>query len=84
MGKTNRKYSYPDTMGHFGDFGGRYVSETLMPALIELQKAYEEASADKTFHEEDRLLPEAVRRAAHPSLLRARDDGESRRREDLP
>ena len=52
MGKTNRKYSYPDTRGHFGDFGGRYVSETLMPALIELQKAYEEASADKTFHEE--------------------------------
>ncbi len=52
MGRTNRKYSYPDTRGHFGDFGGRYVSETLMPALIELQKAYEEASADKTFHEE--------------------------------
>ena len=52
MGKTNRKYSYPDAGGHFGDFGGRYVSETLMPALIELQKAYEEASADGTFHEE--------------------------------
>ena len=52
MGKTDRKYSYPDSGGHFGDFGGRYVSETLMPALIELQKAYEEASADKTFHEE--------------------------------
>ncbi len=52
MGKTNRKYSYPDPGGHFGDFGGRYVSETLMPALIELQKAYEEASADETFHEE--------------------------------
>ena len=52
MGKTNRKYSYPDSGGHFGDFGGRYVSETLMPALIELQKAYEEAAADETFHEE--------------------------------
>ena len=52
MGKTNRKYSYPDIGGHFGDFGGRYVSETLMPALIELQKGYEEAAADKTFHEE--------------------------------
>lgn len=52
MGKTNRKYSYPDTEGHFGDFGGRYVSETLMPVLIQLQKAYEEASGDKTFHEE--------------------------------
>ena len=52
MGKTNRKYSYPDVGGHFGDFGGRYVSETLMPALIELQRAYEEAAADETFHEE--------------------------------
>ena len=52
MDKTNRKYSYPDSGGHFGDFGGRYVSETLMPALIELQKAYEEAAADETFHEE--------------------------------
>ena len=52
MGKTNRKYSCPDVGGHFGDFGGRYVSETLMPALIELQKAYEEAAADETFHEE--------------------------------
>ena len=52
MGKTNRKYSYPDPGGHFGDFGGRYVSETLMPALIELQRAYEEAGADETFHEE--------------------------------
>lgn len=52
MGKTDRKYSYPDEGGHFGDFGGRYVSETLMPALIELQKAYEEAAADETFHEE--------------------------------
>ncbi len=52
MGRTNRKYSYPDEGGHFGNFGGCYVSETLMPALIELQRAYEEAWADKTFHEE--------------------------------
>lgn len=52
MGKTDRKYGYPDVGGHFGDFGGRYVSETLMPALIELQRAYEEAAADETFHEE--------------------------------
>ncbi len=52
MGRTDRKYSYPDAGGHFGDFGGRYVSETLMPALIELQRAYGEAAADGTFHEE--------------------------------
>ncbi len=30
----------PDKNGHFGIFGGRYAAETLMPALIELEKAY--------------------------------------------
>jgi tryptophan synthase beta chain len=31
---------YPDTNGHFGQYGGRYVAETLMPALIELEETY--------------------------------------------
>jgi tryptophan synthase beta chain len=31
---------YPDSMGHFGEFGGRVVSETLMSALIQLDEAY--------------------------------------------
>lgn len=35
--------------GHFGIFGGRYVPETLMPALLELEKAYEEIRFDETF-----------------------------------
>ena len=30
----------PDATGHFGQFGGRYVPETLMPALLELEEAY--------------------------------------------
>ena len=30
----------PDEKGHFGIYGGRYISETLMPAVIELEKAY--------------------------------------------
>lgn len=38
--------------GHFGIFGGRYVPETLMPALLELEKAYEEIRFDKTFWKE--------------------------------
>jgi len=42
----------PDVMGHFGAFGGRYVGETLMPALIEVEKAYKEAWADPAFHVE--------------------------------
>jgi tryptophan synthase beta chain len=31
---------YPDSQGHFGMYGGRYVSETLMPAILELEEAY--------------------------------------------
>ena len=42
----------PDVMGHFEDFGGRYVGETLMSALIEVEKAYKEAWADPAFHME--------------------------------
>ncbi|MGB9711819.1 MAG: tryptophan synthase subunit beta [Dissulfurimicrobium sp.] len=42
----------PDTKGHFGPFGGRYVPETLMPALFELEKAYRDAVRDSGFRRE--------------------------------
>ena len=42
----------PDQYGHFGIFGGRYAAETLMPALIELEKAYRACQKDKTFQKE--------------------------------
>ena len=42
-------YPYPDSNGHFGPFGGRYVAETLMPSLEELDQAYREAQNDPTF-----------------------------------
>src|SRR5690625_2290385 len=42
----------PDNKGRFGDFGGRFVPELLMPALLELEKAYEEAIQDDGFKEE--------------------------------
>ncbi|MFI5322558.1 MAG: tryptophan synthase subunit beta [Thermodesulfobacteriota bacterium] len=42
----------PDEMGHFGIFGGRYVSETLMPAILQLEKAYLEIKDDPRFKEE--------------------------------
>ncbi|MGD0584735.1 MAG: tryptophan synthase subunit beta [Oryzomonas sp.] len=42
----------PDKYGHFGAFGGRYVPETLMPALLELEKAYEHYRHDREFKEE--------------------------------
>ena len=39
----------PDETGHFGKFGGRFVPETLMPALIELDRVYKEHRFDPTF-----------------------------------
>ncbi len=43
--------SLPDKKGHFGPFGGRYVPETLMPALAELEEAYKRYKRDKAFQE---------------------------------
>jgi len=42
----------PDKKGYFGDFGGKFVSETLMPALDELEKEYRAAKQDKKFIQE--------------------------------
>ncbi len=39
----------PDDRGHFGDFGGRYVAETLMPNILALEQAYDEAKKDPAF-----------------------------------
>ncbi len=42
----------PDMDGHFGIFGGRYVAETLMPLILEVERSYEAAKADATFQQE--------------------------------
>jgi tryptophan synthase beta chain len=42
----------PDRNGHFGQYGGRYISETLMPAVLELEKAYAKFSKDPAFKKE--------------------------------
>jgi len=42
----------PDKLGHFGEFGGRYVPETLIPALDQLAEEYERAKSDPAFQEE--------------------------------
>ena len=50
-----KKNSYklgPDSDGNFGLFGGRYVAETLMPLIIELEKAYSDALSDQGFRDE--------------------------------
>lgn len=46
----------PNSKGHFGQYGGRYVPETLMPALIELEKAYSNYKNNKAFLKELNIL----------------------------
>ena len=46
---TNSFMNGPDEQGRFGDFGGRFVSETLMPLILELERQYEFAKTDDTF-----------------------------------
>jgi len=50
--KPNSFRTGPDERGHFGIFGGRFVAETLMPLILELEKAYAAAKADPGFQRE--------------------------------
>ncbi len=53
----------PDAAGHFGPYGGRYVAETLMPALLELEESYRRITPDPLFRQElSRLLRDFVGR----------------------
>ncbi|MQA67136.1 MAG: tryptophan synthase subunit beta [Alphaproteobacteria bacterium] len=52
MTTANTFRAGPDEAGHFGIFGGRFVAETLMPLILELEKAYGTAKADPDFARE--------------------------------
>jgi tryptophan synthase beta chain len=61
--KANSFRQQPDARGHFGAYGGRYVAETLMPLVLELDAAYRAAKADPAFQAEfDDLLEHYVGR----------------------
>jgi tryptophan synthase beta chain len=80
---------YPDSKGHFGQYGGRYVAETLMPALLELEEAYTQISSDRDFKNElNSLLHSYAGRPTplfHAKRLSAHLEGASiyLKREDL-
>ena len=54
--KQFKEGEYPDSRGHFGVYGGRYVGETLMPALLELDEAYNKIVPDPGFQDEFKRL----------------------------
>ncbi|GAB4070390.1 tryptophan synthase subunit beta [Ancylobacter sonchi] len=52
MNAPNSFRTGPDESGHFGMFGGRFVAETLMPLILDLEKAYQDAKADPAYKAE--------------------------------
>lgn len=67
MTVQNSLMNGPDDRGHFGTFGGRFVAETLMPLILDLEAAYEHAKTDPAFQSElDYLL---TYYAGRPSVL---------------
>src|SRR5579883_1169918 len=57
----------PDERGHFGLYGGRFVAETLMPLILELEEAYAKAKSDPSFHAELKEL--SIHYGGRPSPL---------------
>ncbi|HEY9578925.1 MAG TPA: tryptophan synthase subunit beta [Rhizorhapis sp.] len=56
MTRKNSYRTQPDERGHFGQFGGRYVAETLMPLILDLEREYRAAKQDPEFEEEFQYL----------------------------
>jgi len=52
MNQVNSYRTGPDERGHFGAYGGRFVAETLMPLILDLEKAYRAARQDPSFQNE--------------------------------
>ncbi|MCC7429175.1 MAG: tryptophan synthase subunit beta [Alphaproteobacteria bacterium] len=52
LDRLNTYRAGPDARGHFGSFGGRYVAETLMPLILEVERAYGAARRDAAFQQE--------------------------------
>ena len=63
MNAPNSFRAQPDDRGHFGDYGGRYVAETLMPLILDLEREYRAAKNDPAFQAQfDDLLEHYVGR----------------------
>ena len=59
----------PDSLGRFGDYGGRYVPEILVAPLDQLESTYREAKDDPVFQAETTGATRAVRRPSHAGFI---------------
>ncbi|MGE5203160.1 MAG: tryptophan synthase subunit beta, partial [Acidobacteriota bacterium] len=67
MAAPNTYRAGPDERGHFGIYGGRFVAETLMPLVLEVERAYAAAKHDPSYHAEIAYYMEHY--VGHPSPL---------------
>ena len=74
----------PDPDGYYGEFGGRFVAETLVAAIEDLDRAYRHHREDKTFLTEYHENPPHLRRSSQPHLPRRATHPPLRRRPHLP
>ena len=68
----------PDERGHFGIYGGRFVAETLMPLILDLEQAYADAKTDSKFRSEMAV------RSSRVARLRSVEDWAMSMREAVP
>ena len=61
---------WPDPHGYFGEFGGRFVPETLVTPLLELEEAFSQAGSPSSLHESWRACCETTRVERHPCFVR--------------
>ena len=73
----------PDGRGRFGEFGGRFVAETLMPLILEVEQAYLRGASRSGVPGRTGRVPEALCRPAQPAVVRRAADPAPRRREGL-
>ena len=66
---SEKQTTLPDARGHFGQFGGRYVPEILIPALDELIRAYEKYKRRRGVSRRVGLLSARVCRPSHAAIL---------------
>ena len=62
-------YNYPDDKGHFGIYGGRFASETLIPALDELNEAYRTIVPSTEFQQEFSMSSSTSSVVHHPFIM---------------
>ena len=82
-GEPNSFRTGPDEQGMFGIFGGRFVAETLMPLILDLERHWNEVKNDPDFKAELTEPVDPLCRAAVEALFRRRADQASRRRKNL-